>query len=70
VNLRRRSHGGDYVPVREDWVWNVILSTLVYAALAGIRIWRDTPQVLFAVALQSLLLLFIGIRHSWDMRSG
>jgi energy-converting hydrogenase Eha subunit A len=69
VNLRRQSHGGDYVPVREDWVWNVILPTFVYAGLtlAGLFIWRETPQVLFAVALLSLLLLFIGIRNSWDI---
>ena len=69
VNLRRQSHGGDYVPVREDWIWNVILPTFVYAGLtlAGCLIWRETPQVLFAVALLSLLLLFIGIRNSWDI---
>ena len=69
LNLRRRSHGGDYVPVSEDWIWNVILPTGVYACLtvAGFLIWREPGQVLFAVALLSLLLLFIGIRNSWDI---
>src|ERR1700719_1935108 len=28
-----RRHRGDYVPVREDWMWNVILPTLVYGCL-------------------------------------
>jgi len=69
ASLRRQSHAGDYVPVRDDWIWNVILPTFVYACLtlAGCLIWRETSQVLFAVALLSLLLLFIGIRNSWDI---
>ena len=69
VNLRRQTHGGDYLPVREDWIWNVSLPTFVYICLtfAGFLIWRETPQVLFAVALLSLSLLFIGIRNSWDI---
>jgi len=69
VNLRRQSHSGHYVAVREDWLWNVILPTIVYACLtlAGLLIWRATPEVLFGVALLSLFLLFIGIRNSWDI---
>ncbi len=67
VNLSR--HGAEYVPVREDWVWNVILPTLAYAALVllGLLIWSRPAQALFGVAAVSLALLFIGIRNAWDI---
>jgi hypothetical protein len=67
VNLRRQ--GAKYVPVREDWVWNVILPTLAYAALLllGLLIWSRPAQTLFGVAAVSLALLFIGIRNAWDI---
>ena len=59
-----------YVPVREDWIWNVIMPTLVYAALVvmGALIWdRLTRQALYGVAVLALALLFIGIRNAWDL---
>lgn len=61
--------GPDYVPVREDWVWNVILPTLVYACLfcMGLLVWHRPEQTLFGVAALSLLLLFIGIHNAWDI---
>jgi hypothetical protein len=67
--LLRRSLTGGYTPVREDWVWNVILPSLSYAGLAclGILIWHRPEQSLFAVAALALLLLFIGIRNAWDI---
>jgi hypothetical protein len=67
--LYMRRQGKSYVPVREDWVWNVILPTLVYAGLCftGFVIWHRTAETLFAVAILALLLLFIGIRNSWDI---
>ena len=67
--LLRRSKAGGYVPVREDWVWNVILPSFSYAGIAclGLLIWHRTEQSLFAVAALALLLLFIGIRNAWDI---
>jgi hypothetical protein len=67
--LLQRSVAGGYVPVREDWVWNVVLPSLSYAGIAalGILIWHRTEQSLFAVAALALLLLFIGIRNAWDI---
>jgi hypothetical protein len=67
--LLRRSRSGGYTPVREDWVWNVILPSLSYAGIAclGILIWHRPAQSLFAVASLALLLLFIGIRNAWDI---
>jgi uncharacterized membrane protein YoaK (UPF0700 family) len=59
-----------YAPVREDWIWNVIVPTLGYAALAvmGALIWdRLTRQALYGVAVLALALLFIGVRNAWDL---
>jgi hypothetical protein len=68
INLWRTGSGG-YTAVREDWVWNVVMPTLVYAALAlmGILIWHLPEQTLFGVAGLALILLFIGIRNAWDI---
>ncbi len=67
VNLRRQ--GAEYVPVREDWIFNVIVPTLLYGALLflGILIWFWPGQTLFGVAAVVLSLLFIGIRNAWDI---
>jgi hypothetical protein len=67
LNLRRQ--GPEYVPVREDWMWNVILPSLAYAALflMGGLIWVRPAQTQFGVAAISLALLFIGIRNAWDI---
>lgn len=64
-----RRHTSDYVPVREDWLWHVILPTLVYGALLAIAflIWRRPEQSLYGVAASATLLLFIGIHNAWDV---
>lgn len=59
-----------YIPVREDWIWNVILPTAVYAGLTvmAVLIWdRLTRAALYGVAVLGLGLLFIGIRNAWDI---
>ncbi len=67
-NLARRA-GADYQPVLEDWLFNVILPTLCYAALAvlGVLVWRHTEGALFGVAAVCLVMLFVGIRNAWDI---
>lgn len=65
----RKTGTAAYTPVREDWVWNVIMPTLIYLALCvmGILIWHRPEQTLFGVATLTLFLLFIGIRNAWDI---
>lgn len=71
VNMRRTAtETTRYVPVREDWIWNVIVPTLVYAGLVGMAalIWeRLTREALYGVAVLALALLLIGIRNAWDL---
>lgn len=71
VNMYRiGAKAARYVPVREDWIWNVIVPTLVYAALVAmaVLIWdRLTRQALYVVAVLALALLFVGIRNAWDL---
>jgi len=64
-----RQKSTEYVPVREDWAWNVVLPSLAYTALIvlGLLIWQRTELALFGVAALALLLLFIGIRNAWDI---
>jgi hypothetical protein len=61
--------GIDYVPVREDWVFNVILPGVLYAGLvlAAWLIWLWPQPTLYGVALIALVLLFMGIRNAWDI---
>ena len=67
ANLRRP--GSVYIPVHEDWIWNVALPTLVYGGLLvmAFLVWRKPAQTLYGVAAACLLLLFIGIRNAWDI---
>jgi hypothetical protein len=67
VTLHR--HMIDYIPVAEDWLWHVILPTLVYIALfaTAFLIWHRPEQSLYAIAASAALLLFIGIHNAWDV---
>jgi hypothetical protein len=71
INMWRISVGATrYIPVREDWIWNVILPTVVYAALIvmAVLMWdRLTEAALYGVAVLALGLLFISIRNAWDI---
>jgi hypothetical protein len=59
----------DYLPVWEDWLWNVVFPVLVYAAfiVAAVLIWHHAAAALLTVALASLTLLFTGIHNAWDI---
>jgi hypothetical protein len=59
----------EYMPVHEDWIWNVILPAICYGALVAIAflIWRRPEQCMYGVAVVSLLLMFIGIHNAWDI---
>jgi hypothetical protein len=66
ANMRQ---GREYIPVHEDWIWNVALPALVYGGLLvmAFLVWRKPVQTLYGVAAACLLLLFIGIRNAWDI---
>jgi hypothetical protein len=59
----------EYVPVGEDWIWNVGLPAIAYGVLlaTGLLIWRRPELCMYGVAVVSLLLLFIGIHNAWDI---
>ena len=59
----------NYVPVLEDWTFNVIVPGLVYAVLLAaaftVRMWP--APTLFAVASVALVTLFVGVHNAWDI---
>ena len=69
VNMHRQRKTKAYVPVLEDWIWNVILPAVVSFGLLSVAIlvWYRLAPALFAVATLSLMLLFIGIHNAWDI---
>jgi hypothetical protein len=60
---------GDYIPVHEDWIWNVALPGIVYGVLfaAAFLIWRRPAASMYGVAAASVLLVFVGIHNAWDV---
>jgi hypothetical protein len=67
ANIRRISVA--YIPVAEDWIWNVILPAIVYGTLLAVAafIWGRPELCLYAVAGALLLLMVIGIHNAWDI---
>jgi hypothetical protein len=59
----------EYVPVHEDWIWNVVLPAIAYGVLIGTAgfIWTRPERSLYGAAAVSLLLMFIGIHNAWDI---
>jgi hypothetical protein len=62
-------HASDYLPVAEDWIWNVILPSLVYGLMLAMSylVWHHVAGALYGMAAASVALLFIGIRNAWDI---
>src|ERR1700743_3297812 len=57
-----------YKPEFEDWLFHVVLPFLAYAVL-GISAYASHShlhEALFGVAMNALLLLFVGIHNAWD----
>jgi hypothetical protein len=69
IAANMRHQGVVYVPVLADWLWNVILPTLVYACLVlmAVLIWHWPTETMYVVATLSLAMLLIGIRNAWDI---
>jgi hypothetical protein len=59
----------DYMPVHEDWIWNVILPAIVYGTLLAmsVLIWHSPEVSMYGVAAASVFLMFIGIHNAWDI---
>ena len=64
-----RGIASTYIPVHEDWIWNVILPCIAYGTwlVAGFFIWRLPRTSLYAVAAVLVLLMLIGIHNAWDI---
>ena len=64
----RATHQTAYQMVAEDWIWHVTLPVSVYATqlVAGVLLNRYTLVAMFAIAIASLLLVYIGIHNAWD----
>jgi hypothetical protein len=60
---------GDYIPVPEDWIWNVILPALCFAALLTIALLFSTrpKECPYGVAAAIMLLMIVGIHNAWDI---
>jgi hypothetical protein len=64
-----RALQSDYVPAREDWIWNAILPAIVYGSLLAMAllIWRQPSASLYGVAAAIMLLMIAGIHNAWDI---
>jgi hypothetical protein len=65
----RASRLRSYRPDLEDWICYSVLPFCAYVALCagGLGMLSIPSRALFAVGGASLLLIFIGIRNSWDV---
>jgi len=68
VVLRRARRTSNYRPVREDWLWHVVLPLVAYVGttVAAIVLPGHVGPSLFAIAGMALVLLFVGIHNAWD----
>lgn len=68
IIIRRARGQTDYRPVLEDWLWHTIFPLGAYVTLvvAAPLLPRDATSALFAIGAATVVLLFIGIRNSWD----
>lgn len=69
IAVIRRARGQDeYAPVASDWIWHTVLPNFAYACvlLAATALTRSPEIALDVLGGAALLLLFIGIRNSWD----
>jgi hypothetical protein len=59
----------DYIPVLEDWIWNVILPALCFCLLLSMAVLFPTmpKQVPYGVAAAVMLLMIVGMHNAWDI---
>ena len=68
IVVRRARRQTGYEPVLEDWIWHAVLPLAAYSmfVIAAATLLRHETAGLFAIAIASLLLLFVGIHNAWD----
>ncbi len=68
IVVRRARNVTGYKPEMEDWIFHCVLPLVAYVTLlaAGITLTFRHVPALFAVALFTLILLFVGIHNAWD----
>src|SRR5260370_1026529 len=68
IVIRRALQQTAYEPVFEDWLCHSVLPLLTNALvlISAILLPGHPQRTLFAIALATLLLLFIGIHNAWD----
>jgi hypothetical protein len=66
--LRHARRQTGYKPEAEDWLWYVIVPIGVYLLLAvdAFMLARHSRPWMFVTGVTDLLLVFLGIRNSWD----
>jgi hypothetical protein len=59
----------DYVPVHEEWIWNVLLPAAAYGTLLvmAFLVWHEPASSMYGIGAVSVLLMFIGIHNAWDV---
>jgi hypothetical protein len=60
---------GDYIPVLDDWIWNVVIPALCFAVLLSTAFLFSTKpkECPYAVAAAVMLLMIVGIHNAWDI---
>ena len=58
-----------YQPVWEDWLWNAVVPTLAYAALAVLAalLGSHARPAAYGIGVVCLTLLVAGIHNAWDL---
>ena len=69
VRRLRRLEQGLYTTVLEDWLWYAVCPLVAYSALlaAAILLPGSPVPALFGIGAVMVLLLFMGIRNTWDI---
>ena len=68
IVFRRARHQTGYKPEVDDWIWFVILPSVIYVVLgvASLILWSRPVPSLFVIGGATLSILLIGIRNAWD----
>src|SRR5204862_7574349 len=69
ITLRRLRHQEVYQPEMEDWLCYGVVPLVAHPVLivAALLLPRNPTGALFTIATVALVLLFLGIRNTWDM---
>jgi len=68
IVLRRMWQIPHYQSTLEDWLWYMVLPLLAHVLLivAAFMLPENPALALYSVSLAMIMLLFVGIRNSWD----